>query len=165
MTQMPSFLPSLPQRSRRRSCVPQWCVFVSLEPKVEKGLQTLDSRKYTASSATPQVYRDSFCNWLLGRPEFSDAELAHQRRKWAASTAMSMYIEVVAIITCRILYLAFRQHRFVINFGYGFDSSDGESRAKREKQTIWHFSARHSQRHRSRAPVGTFLPARVGQTT
>ena len=37
---------------------------------------------------------------------------------------MSIYIEFVAIITSRVLYLAFRQHRFVINFGYGFDSSD-----------------------------------------
>ena len=37
---------------------------------------------------------------------------------------MSMYIEFVAIITSRVMYLAFRKHRFVINLGYGFDSSD-----------------------------------------
>ena len=29
---------------------------------------------------------------------------------------MSMYIEFVAIITSRVVYLAFRQHRFAINF-------------------------------------------------
>ena len=32
---------------------------------------------------------------------------------------MSMYIEFVSIITCRVLYLAFRPHRFVVGFGYG----------------------------------------------
>ena len=37
---------------------------------------------------------------------------------------MGMYIEFVAIITCRVMYVAFRHHRFVVNLGYGFDSSD-----------------------------------------
>ena len=32
---------------------------------------------------------------------------------------MSMYIEIVSIITCRLVYLAFRPHRFVVGFGYG----------------------------------------------
>ena len=35
-----------------------------------------------------------------------------------------MYIEFVAIITSRIMYLMFRPHRFVLGFGYGFDASD-----------------------------------------
>ena len=42
----------------------------------------------------------------------------------SASAAISMYHEFVAIITSRVMYLVFRQHRFVINFGYGFDSND-----------------------------------------
>ena len=37
---------------------------------------------------------------------------------------MSMYTEVVAIISCRVLYLSFREHRFVFNFAYGFDTND-----------------------------------------
>ena len=39
---------------------------------------------------------------------------------------MGMYIEIVAIITTRMLYVAFRPHRFVFNLGYGFDSEDKE---------------------------------------
>ena len=35
-----------------------------------------------------------------------------------------MYIEFVAIITSRVMYLAFRPHRFVVSFGYGFDAND-----------------------------------------
>ena len=70
------------------------------------------------------VFRDSFFRVLIGKKELSDAEFAFQRRRWAAATARSMYIEFVAIITSRVLYLAFRQHRFVVNFGYGFDSTD-----------------------------------------
>ena len=35
-----------------------------------------------------------------------------------------MYIEFVSIISSRVLYLAFRRNRFVINLGYGFDSDD-----------------------------------------
>ena len=35
-----------------------------------------------------------------------------------------MYCEFIAIVTCRVMYIAFRQHRFVINFGYGFDAND-----------------------------------------
>ena len=46
------------------------------------------------------------------------------QNKRAASAAMGMYIEFVAIITSRVMYLAFRQHRFVVNLGYGFDSND-----------------------------------------
>ena len=37
---------------------------------------------------------------------------------------MTMYIEFVAIITTRTMYLVFRPHRFVISFGYGFDADD-----------------------------------------
>ena len=77
----------------------------------------------TTHNHTP-THRDNFFRELLGYPEMSDAELAFQRKTWAASTAMSMYIEFTSIITSRIMYLAFRQHRFVINLGYGFDSSD-----------------------------------------
>ena len=36
----------------------------------------------------------------------------------------SQSLQFVSIITCRIIYIAFRQHRFVFNFGYGFDSND-----------------------------------------
>ena len=46
-----------------------------------------------------------------------------QLRIQSASTAMSMYIEFSAIITCRVLYIVFRQHRVVVNFGYGFDAN------------------------------------------
>ncbi len=35
-----------------------------------------------------------------------------------------MYIEFSAIIVCRFMYLAFRSHRFVVGFGYGFDAND-----------------------------------------
>ena len=70
------------------------------------------------------VYRDKMVSKLLGYDERSAIELAAQRKIWAASTAMSMYTELVSIITCRTLYVAFRPHRFVINFGYGFDASD-----------------------------------------
>ena len=71
-----------------------------------------------------RIYRDNFLRELLGYPALSDAELTFQRKTWAASTAMSMYTEFVSIVTSRILYLAFRQHRFVINLGYGFGSGD-----------------------------------------
>ena len=37
---------------------------------------------------------------------------------------MSMYNEFSAIIVCRFMYLAFRPHRFVVGFGYGFDAND-----------------------------------------
>ena len=46
------------------------------------------------------------------------------KHKRATQTAVSMYTEFVAIVTCRVMYLAFRQHRFVVNLGYGFDASD-----------------------------------------
>lgn len=35
-----------------------------------------------------------------------------------------MVYEFVAIIVCRLTYLAFRPHRFVMNLGYGFDETD-----------------------------------------
>ena len=47
-----------------------------------------------------------------------------QIRIWSVSTAMSMYVEFSAIITCRVMYIVFRPHRFVVNFGYGFDADD-----------------------------------------
>ena len=47
------------------------------------------------------VYRDSFVCWLLGKRALVNSRLRLQRRIWAASTAMTMYIEYVAIITCR----------------------------------------------------------------
>ena len=70
------------------------------------------------------VYRDLFIRKVLGLAEMSDAELQFQRRMWAACSVMSMYTELVSIITSRVMYVAFRKHRFVFNFGYGFDSSD-----------------------------------------
>ena len=39
-----------------------------------------------------------------------------------------MYYEVIAIIVCKFVYILLRPHRFVFNFGFGFDeSSKGES--------------------------------------
>ena len=37
---------------------------------------------------------------------------------------MGMYMEVVSILTSRIVYVAARPHRFTFNLGYGFDSED-----------------------------------------
>ena len=37
--------------------------------------------------------------------------LSYAKKVWATSTAGSMYIEFISIITCRVLYLAFREHR------------------------------------------------------
>ena len=34
---------------------------------------------------------------------------------------MSMYIEVVSIIACRVMYVAFFRHRYVVNLGYRSD--------------------------------------------
>ena len=70
------------------------------------------------------VYRDKLWAHVMGTPERSAAELALQRKLWAASVAQSMYIEFVAIITCRVMYIAFRPHRFIFGFGYGFDAND-----------------------------------------
>ena len=70
------------------------------------------------------VYRDKLWAKAMGAPERSAAELALQRKLWAASVAQSMYAEFVAIITCRVMYVAFRPHRFTFGFGYGFDAND-----------------------------------------
>ena len=70
------------------------------------------------------VSRDTALARWLGRPEMSDAELSYQRKVWAASSGMGMLIEVVSIITCRTMYVAFRPHRFVVNFAYGSTGSD-----------------------------------------
>ena len=64
-----------------------------------------------AFARSTMVYRDTFLAKILGRPELSGAELTVQRKIWACSAAMGMYIEVTSIITCRVMYLAFRPHR------------------------------------------------------
>ena len=70
------------------------------------------------------VSRDLFFRQLLGKSEISDVELLYLRRTWAASIVMTMYTEFTAIITSRVMYIVFRQHRFILNLGYGFDSND-----------------------------------------
>ena len=64
-----------------------------------------------ALARSTMVYRDTLLAKLLGKPEPSAAELTLQRKIWACSAATSMYIELTSIITCRVMYLAFRPHR------------------------------------------------------
>jgi len=69
------------------------------------------------------VFRDTFFAKLLDGRDMTDAELANQRRVWAASSASSMCIELVSIITARVIFVAFFSHRFVVNFGYTSDAT------------------------------------------
>ena len=64
------------------------------------------------------VARDTYVAKLRDGRDMTGPELEQQRRVWAASSASSMYIELVSIITCRVMYVLFHPHRFVINFGY-----------------------------------------------
>ena len=71
------------------------------------------------------VLRDTFFAALRDGRKMTDPELELQRRVWAASSATSMYIEIVSIIVCRVMFVAFYHHRFVINFGYSSDAMAG----------------------------------------
>ena len=64
-----------------------------------------------ALARSTMVYRDTVLAKFLGQPELSATELVLQRKIWACSSAMSMYIELSSIITCRAMYVAFRPHR------------------------------------------------------
>ena len=64
------------------------------------------------------VMRDNFLRKIQGSPDLSEKEKAIQVRQWAASTAVSMYLEFSAIILCRFAFVVFRPHRFVVNLGY-----------------------------------------------
>ena len=70
------------------------------------------------------VYRDEFWDWVMGKPEPTEAEIRSKRLIQAASAASGMRIEVTSIITSRLAYLLMRPHRFAFNFGYGFDAND-----------------------------------------
>lgn len=72
-----------------------------------------------ALSRSTMVHRDQVVARWFGIPEFTPTELAWQRKIWSASSTTSMYIEFTSIITGRIIYVAFRPHRFAFNFGYG----------------------------------------------
>ena len=71
------------------------------------------------------VFRDTLFAKLSYGKDWTDAELANQRRVWAASSASSMYIELVSIITARVMYVTFYSHRFVVNFGYSSAATTG----------------------------------------
>ena len=64
------------------------------------------------------VHRDTFFAKLLGGRDMTGLELELQRKVWAMSSASSMITELVSIITCRVMYIVFKHHRFVINLGY-----------------------------------------------
>ena len=70
------------------------------------------------------VRRDVWWDKLMGYPEPDALEVAHRRKVWAACSVMSMFMEVVAIITSKLVYILMRPHRFVFNLGYGFDAND-----------------------------------------
>ena len=76
-----------------------------------------------AALRSTMVLRDTFFAKLHDGRDMTGAELANQRRVWAASSASSMYIELVSIITARVIYVAFFSHRFVVNFGYTSDAA------------------------------------------
>ena len=80
-----------------------------------------------AAFRSTMVARDTFIAWLFKGREMTGAELEQQRSVWAACSASSMYIEIVSIITCRVMYVAFHQHRFVVNFGYSSGTLAGIS--------------------------------------
>ena len=46
------------------------------------------------------------------------------KKIWAINIVQTMYIEILAIVASRVAYILFRQHRFVMNIGYGFDDND-----------------------------------------
>ena len=71
-----------------------------------------------AALRSTMVFRDTFFARIRDGREMTGPELELQRMVWAASSASSMFIELVSIITCRVMYVAFHQHRFVINLGY-----------------------------------------------
>ena len=58
------------------------------------------------------IWRDTFFAHVLGYEELSAAELLLRRRMWAANAAMTMYTEIVSIVTSRVAYILFRKHRF-----------------------------------------------------
>ena len=71
------------------------------------------------------VFRDTLVAKLRDGRDMTSSELEQQRRVWAASSASSMYIEIVSIILCRVLFVVFYHHRFVVNFGYTSSAMTG----------------------------------------
>ena len=54
-------------------------------------------------------------------PKLSPREEKLERDVWTVAITHSMVSELGAIVVIKILILFFRPHRFVFNFGYGFD--------------------------------------------
>ena len=71
-----------------------------------------------AALRSTMVFRDTVFARIRDGREMTGPEIELQRMVWAASSATSMFIELVSIITCRVMYVSFHQHRFVINLGY-----------------------------------------------
>ena len=77
-----------------------------------------------AALRTTLVWRDKMMREVVGQRERRDYEEQLLHEDQSASAAASMFHEVTSIVTCRVAYLLFRPHRFVFNFGYGFDEGD-----------------------------------------
>ena len=61
------------------------------------------------------VHRDNLMRWVQGFKQQSAEELALEREIWSVASAVSMCHEITSIITSRVQFLVFRQHRFVFN--------------------------------------------------
>ena len=101
------------------------CSMVYRDTWIESFMSDLAARDTTVMPTLPSVYEEE--------TEKDSAVKSHlEQRKlevWAISSANVMIYEVVAIIVAHVVYLSFRQHRFVINFGYGFDELDSRMTA------------------------------------
>ena len=81
-----------------------------------------------AITRATMIHRDRFFGFASAKVTGShledDLDLPTlKKRLWACTLVMSIFHEITAIITCRVLYLAFRRHRFIFNFGYGFNGT------------------------------------------
>ncbi len=81
---------------------------------------------FEAVTRSTMVMRDKYVQRVTKDEEeeqLFEHEVAFQRRIWTCSIAMSMYMEVTAIMTTRVIYILMRPHRFAFNFGYGYNAT------------------------------------------
>ena len=67
------------------------------------------------------VKRDRLFRQWNNLPKLSKRHEELERDVWTVAITHSMISELGAIVVIKILILFFRPHRFVFNFGYGFD--------------------------------------------